>query len=590
MSMTSSLPARPTQPGANLIDRLNALRRRLGLMLWTGIGLFAAFVLAAILWPPTYTSTGTILIEQQELPPDLVRSTISSYADQRLEVIKQRVMTTDNLFGIIQKYDLYAKLRRKEVREVVIDKMRDDIHFNLISADVMDPRFGHPTKATIAFTVAYSNERPELAAKVANELVSLFLQENVENRKKRAADATSFLSDEADRLLKHIDEVQKQLAAFKEQHLNDLPDMTTVNVQLMNQNYEDIRDVNTQIRSLDQQVIYLDGQLTQISPTSQVYTSTGERVLSPQDRLKYLRTEYARVSAIYAPTHPDVIRLKREITGLENDVGSVDKVNDLKRQLQDANTKLASAEEHYEPDYPDVVQLKRLVQSLTEQIAAADKAPDVPKTKAEPDNPAYIQLSAQREAAASQRASLQTKLAELQARRQDLEKRLEKSPGVERDYMEMARELDSTQTKYREVRQKEMEAQVAQNLEDERKGERFTLIEPPLVPEKPASPNRILIIVLGAVLSIGGAVGLGLMLDSVDASVRNRRDLEALLGIPPLAVLPWFESAAERRLRKRRRRYSIAGAVGALVLCAALIHFFYRPLDVLWEVALRRFG
>lgn len=578
----------PASNETKLVDHLASLRRRKWPMLFVAAGIFTVSLLAAFLWPPTYKSTGTILIEQQELPVDLVRSTISSYADQRLQVITQRVMTTENLFRIIQRYELYADMRKTKVREVVIERMRDDIKLDMISADVIDPRFGHPTKATIAFSISYANRSSELAAKVANELVTLYLQENVESRAKRAADATSFLDDEANRLGKNIDELQAKLATFKEEHLNDLPESASVNTQLLARNEEELREVDTRVRSLDQQVVYLDAQLAQISPSSQVYTSTGERVLSPQDRLKFLRTEHARVSGIYSSTHPDVLRLEREIAGLEKNVGAVDQTNDLQRQLQDAKTKLAAAQERYAADHPDVVRLTRLSEALTTQIAEAKRAPSVPVTAVSPDNPAYIQVKSQREATGSELKSLQAKKTQLQVRLQELERRLETAPSVEREYTSLTREMDNAQLKYREVRQKQMEAQVSQNLEDERKGERFTLIEPPLVSEQPASPNRLVIVVLGIVLSIAAAIGIMVVLESLDGSVRSRRDLTALLDVPPLAVLPWIETQAERIAQKRTRRFAFGGAIASVAITLVLAHFLYRPLDVLWQVALRR--
>jgi polysaccharide biosynthesis transport protein len=571
-----------------LADHVASFKRRKWPMTIVGGTVLVIAVLTAFIWPATYKSTGTILIEQQELPAELVRSTISSYADQRLQVITQRVMTTDNLFKIIQRYDLYEKMRKTKVRELVIQRMRDDIKFDMISADVIDPRFGHPTKATIAFSISYSNRSPELAAKVANELVSLYLQENVESRAKRAADATTFLTDEADRLNLQIEELQKKMVSFKEEHLHDLPELAPVNLQLMTRSEEELREIDSRMRSLDQQLVYLDAQLAQLSPSSQVYTSTGERVLSPADRLKYLRTEYARVSGLYAPTHPDVLRLQREITGLEKDVGAVDQVNDLDRQWRDANTKLQSAKQRYATDHPDVVRLSRQVESLSEKMAELREQPAVPQSNINPDNPAYIQVKSQREASSSERDSLRKKRSELQVRLRELEGRLESAPAVERDYTALVRDLDNAQLKYREVRQKQMEAQVSQNLEDERKGERFTLIEPPLVPEEPASPNRVVIVVLGVVLSLAAAIGTMVLFEATDGSVRNRRDLAALLSVPPLAVLPWIETEADRLAKKRTRRYSVSGAIASAVLMVTLVHFLYRPLDVLWQVALRR--
>lgn len=576
----------------SLREQLVALRRRLPAMSWTALGVIVLAALLALFWPPTYRSTGTILIEQQEVPTDLVRSAISSYADQRIQVITQRVMTTENLFKIIDRYGLYPRQRATQPREKIIARMRDDIDFEMISADVIDPRFGRPTKATIAFSVSYRNRAAELAARVANELVSLYMSVNIDSRKQDAANASSFLTDESARLSKTIDELQAKMARFKERHLDELPELAVLNSQMLNRTEDDLREVEARQRSLDQQISFLDAQLAQINPTAQIYSSTGERIMSPQDRLKFLRSEYARASGLYAPDHPDVVRLKREIAGLEKGTGDEVDRNDIARQLEDASTKLASVRQKYSADHPDVVQLERLVQSL--QAALNDSngtsATAARSAGAGGDNPAYISVRGQREAAVNERKSLEESRVQLRAKLANLEDRMARAPAVERDYAGLSRELENNQLKYREVRQKQMEAQVSQNLEDERKGERFTLIEPPLQPEEPASPNRAAIIISGLVLALAAGVGAGFLLEQLDTSIRTRRDLEQLVGLPPLAVVPWFETADDREARRRWRGLRLAGLAGALLLAVVLTHVFYRPLDVLWQVALRRLG
>jgi len=577
----------PADTTLNLADRWAAVRRRRWPALCVAGGVFGIALLAALFWPPTYRSTGTILIEQQELPAERVPSTITSYADQRIQVISQRVMTTENLLGIIQRYDLYPRLRRHEPREVLLERMRDDVKFQMISADVMDPRQGRATKANIAFTVSYDSRSPEVAARVANELVSLYLDENIRTRRQLSAEAADFLEDEATRLGKAIEQQQVAIAEFKRKHLNELPDQAVVTTQLLTRTEEELRDVDTQLRADDQQGTYLDAQLAQLSPSSQVYTSTGERVLTPADRLKFVRTEYARVSSLYGPNHPDVLRAKRELAGLERSVGNVDTINDAQRQYEDAQGKLLEAEKRYGPDHPDVVRLKRQVEILG---SAVQLTPQTEPTIANPDNPAYIQIKAQKEAAAAQRASLQQKRAELVARLADLNARLAHSPAVERDYNTMMREYDANELKYREVRQKQMAAKVAENLEEEKKGERFTLIDPPLPPEQPASPNRWFVSCFGLVLALFAGIGTVLVLENVDRRVRGRRDLESLLSVPPLAILPRILTMQDRAIRRRHRRQAFAGAVGAFVLAIALMHFFVQPLDVLWAVAMRKLG
>ena len=575
------------QKSSGLNEWRRAFHRRRWAILYAVAGVLLATVVTALVWPANYRSSGIILIEQQELPPDMVRAAVSSYADERIQVITQRVMTTENLFRIIERYDLYPRLRRSAPREKIIKRMREHIDFHMISADVIDPKAGRPTKATIAFSVSFSNHSPELAARVANELVSLYLKENIESRKVDAANASTFLNDEADRISKEIDEDQAKLAKFKEEHVNDLPERTSTNITLMNHADDDLREVDTQVRSLDQQIVYLDAQLAQISPTSQVYTSTGERVLSPADRLKFLRTEYARVSAVYSPDHPDVIRLQREIEGLEQSTGQVSDVNDLRRQLQEVEGRLDVTRKHYAEDHPDVVRLQREVASLKAEIKKAESHGAVTAAASQPDNPAYIELKAEREGAVAQRAALQIKREDLKSRIADFETRLDQTPAVERDYAAMVRELDNSEIKYRDVRQKQMDARVSQNLEDEQKGERFTLIEPPVTPEQRDSPSLALIFVLGGILAIAAGVATMSVLESTDTSIRSRRDLERLLGVAPLAIVPWIETQAERLLRRRRQRYAVACLVVAVVFGVTMTHFFYRPLDLIGQSALR---
>jgi hypothetical protein len=135
-----------------------------------------------------------------------------------------------------------------------------------------------------------------------------------------------------------------------------------------------------------------------------------------------------------------------------------------------------------------------------------------------------------------------------------------------------------------------MEAQVAQNLEAGRKGERFSLIEPPLPPEEPVSPNRVAIWIVGVILSLALAVGMVALLETVDATVRNRKDLIKLLSEAPLALIPSIPTEADLRATKRRWRYATGAACVALISAVLAVHLLYRPMDVLWFQVLRKFG
>jgi uncharacterized protein involved in exopolysaccharide biosynthesis len=303
-----------------------------------------------------------------------------------------------------------------------------------------------------------------------------------------------------------------------------------------------------------------------------------------------LKTELASYKARYAPGHPDIVNTEREVAGLEKQVKADDGTSDIARRLTEAKDQLASAREKYSPDHPDVLRLTRVVGELEKAMAAAPASMTLARERAHSDNPAYIQVKGQLDALDVDRDSALKKRDELRAKLDDYERRLAQAPAVERQYRELARDLDSAQLKYQEIRSKQTEVRVSQNLEAERKGERFTMIEPPLPPEKPISPNRLLILALGSVLSLGAGVGAAVLRNNFDRSVRGVQDLRSLLSVPPLAAIPTIITQREVKRHRRVVRYSWHGAIVGLVALGFAVHFLVRPLDVLWTVLLRRFG
>jgi uncharacterized protein involved in exopolysaccharide biosynthesis len=581
----------PQQDGGDLTDRVRSLWRRRRLMLWVGGVAAVLTLMLAFLLPPTYKSTATILIEQQEIPQELVRSTITSFADQRVQILSQRVMTTQNMLGVIDRYGLYPDLRKRAPRETLLTKIREDVALNMIGADVIDPRSGRPTRANIAFTVSYSSPSPEMAFKVANELTSLYLNENVESRTRQAQQAAGFLGEESNRLSGEIALLENQLAEFKSKYADQLPELKQFNIASAERTGMDERDAMNRLATLDQQRTLLEAQLAQISPVSPVFSESGARVLNAEDRLRALRGALASLTSRYGPNHPDVLATRREVQGLEKQVNADSERNDLFRQLDDAQSQLASAKQRYSVDHPDVKRLERLVTGIQQSLKDAPKvgSGSVPVAN-KPDNPVYIQLKGQIDALATERDSVKRQLAGLRGRLTDFERRLTLSPEVERQYAALARDYENARVKYQEVRAKQMEAQVSQNLEAERKGERFTLIDPALPPERPVSPNRPLILILGLVLSLVAAGAAALMANAMDSSVRSAGDLRRLLGVDPLVVLPSMVTAevlAARGERLRKVLISVAVAVPVFLL---LVNFLFMPLDVLLIVLARRFG
>ncbi len=587
--MTTQMQSQESEQVQSLQDYMAMFNRRRTLILLTGGILLALSLAAAFLWPATYKSMATILIEEQEIPAELVHSTITSYADQRIETIKQHVMSRTTLWKVVEQFDLYPDQRKTSPDEDVVKGFIKDIDVQVISADVVDKRTHSPTKSTIAFTVAYQSKSPDLAQKVANELTSLFLGENLKTRERQAQEATSFLQQEAESLAKHIGEVDEKIAAFKQRAQGALPELMPLNQQLMNQSDRELMDIDQQIRTFEERKDYLEGELATIKPNTPILSVTGERILDSNERLRGLRAEYAGASANLAPDHPDIIKMKQEIESLEKETGHLPDVEEASKQLVAARASLATISERLGADHPDVVQAQRKIAALEQEVRSLRAMPRKSPTQ-RPENPAYINLQAQLNSATSSLAALKKTRTDVKRRIQDYATRLEKTPELEPDYLVLTRDRDTSGQKYQDIRSRLLEARVSEGLEVQRKGERFSLIDPPSLPEKPDKPNRLAIVLLGFILAVGGGLGSGAAAESLDHSIRSPEQLAQLTHMFPLAVVPFMPNEQDLSKAVKHRRLIRGAGVGALAMVLLLLHAFVVPLDVLWFAALRRFG
>lgn len=547
--------------------------------------LFVGAVITVSL-PATYQSRATILIEEQEVPPDLVRSTVTSYADQRIQTIKHQVMSRSNLLKIIDQYHLYPDVRERKTTEEVLKRLVDDIDLEVINAEVVDRRTGQSTHAMIAFTLSYEGETPALAQKVANELTSLFLEENLRTRGRNAQETTVFLQQEAERLSERIGALEQKIAEMKQRADGALPEMTQINLQLMNQVDRDLLEADRGVQSLEERKIYLEGQLATLKPNTPIISSGGERILDPEERLKALRAQFVSSSGYFSPKHPDMIKMKGEIEALE-------KLNDLEsdavliKRLTEERGQLATLLRQYSEEHPNVIRSRRIIASLEEDLRRVRPERTI---SVKPENPAYILIRSQLESTLNDLKAMRTTRERLKKRAAEMTARLERTPKIEQGYLDLTRDRDNSVQKYHEIRSKLLEAEVAEGLEVQRKGERFSLIDPPAMPEKPAKPNRSALFLLTTVFAVAGGVGYGAAVESLDRSIHSVRMLSRITNVPPLVVMPYLPNETDARRRIRRRWAIFFVGLGLIILTAVLIHLFWLPLDVIWLAALRKWG
>lgn len=518
---------KPLTPG----DLVKILNRRKWSLILPAFFVFAVSVAVAILLPPVYRSSSTILIEDQEIPPEFVMATVSTFVEKQLQVINQRIMSSTRLLEIINDYDLYSDLREKKTTEEIISTMREDVKLQTISGNIEGGRSKKNAVATIAFTLSFeAKDSPAKVQRVANVLASLFLEENLKVRERQTKETTQFLEDEMQRVKQELEQIDHKIAGFKQTHMAALPEMLQTNLQNVSTAEAEISRVRENIESL-------------------------------KDKKGYLQTQLASMPRF-----------------LEED--------DDKKELRDLKKQLAVLKSRYADAYPDVVNTKAMIRALEERTGLdADQLEDDPQL---PDNPAYLSLSSQLAGIDTDIEFLKRRIVEYESRLDQFRKRVESTPQIEEEYKYLVLSRNNLQVKYNDLMQKSLEARVAHGLEKEQKGERFTLIDPARLPEKPFKPNRIAIMAIGLVLALGSGAGLAALREFSDKAVRSVDTLYLRTGIPVLASIPLIVTQKDLRKKRIRRGALVFGSLGLLTGCVLAFHFWVMDLDLFWIKLMRR--
>lgn len=245
----------------------DVFRRRWLFMVVPFLLIASAGAVAVMVWPPTYLSEGKVLVQSQQIPTELVRPTVTSAAQERIQVIQQRTMTRENLIAIADKFQLFPEKRTLMSVTELVELMKKSTKITPV-----DPILDFKTRIraenpTIVFSVGFEYNDPAVAARVANELMTRILNEDLRDRTSRATDTTRFLTREVQRL-------QTENAA-------------------------------------------LDSKIAQLR-LAQGKTSSSEKSDQPTTTLSQLKAELIQKGALYSERHPFIQSLKRQIQAMES--------------------------------------------------------------------------------------------------------------------------------------------------------------------------------------------------------------------------------------------------------------------------------
>jgi polysaccharide biosynthesis transport protein len=521
--------------GLNIPYYLGVVRRR---HLQFLIPLFVGWTLVwAASWvlPPRYRSTTLILVEQPTMPKDYVTPNINDDLQERMQSISQQILSRTRLLHIIDQFNLYASDHGERLPDDKVESMRKDIGDIEL---VRDTR----TNQITSFNVGYSSRDPRLAQQVTSELTNLFINENLEVRQQQSEGTTQFLEEQLESARKSLAEQEDRIRQFKGTHVGEMPGQLASNLQILSGLQSQLQNEQDALNAAKQQHVYLQtltDQYRTLQGTAKAADGTTTPVGLPalNQELDRLKAQLADLRSHYTDRHPDVRKVKEQITETEK----------MRDQL------LASLK-------------------AKDTNKAADDSPNesaVASTVADPSQTSMsLQIQGQLGSNQVEITNREHAIVSLKAKIDDYQGRLNQEPIREQQLADLTRGYDQSKANYDDLLKKKNESQMATSMELLQQGERFRVIDPPSLPQKPEFPNRLKFCGIGLGVGIALGVVFAGAFEMLDHRVYDEQDLKKLLPVPVLAEIPEIASDADEK--RARRRLWLGWATAAVVICTIL--------------------
>jgi polysaccharide chain length determinant protein (PEP-CTERM system associated) len=510
-----------------------AWRRRWFIVLPLAVAAVGTFIWAQSL-PNIYRSEATVLIIPAQVPTNLVKSTITDTLQKRLNLVKEQILSRARLEQMIEEFNLYKADRKRLLMEQIVDQMRKD-------ANVTVPKTGKK-QVPGYFVVSFDSEDPQKAMLVAERLASLFVKENLVNRNNQTDATSQFLQSQVDEALRKLREHDAKLEAFKRANAGRLPDEVRTNLQMIENARQDIQSETDGINRDRDRQLTLERNIADemaLGPIANQKAGHGGSASgqSAAQELEAAKTSLATLQLRLKPDHPDVRMAKANIAELEKKVAA----EALQQPVSEGTTTTAL------------------------NSADAQRALRVSKLKAEV------------ESLGRDIATRQAKMQKAQASIADYQSRLQQAPLLESRLSELMRDYTNLKATYEGLMKKAEDAKLSANIEQRQVGEQFRIGDPATRPERPRSPDRLRLNLVGSLAGLCLGLALAALLEYRDTSLRTEDDVLVALTLPVVALVPKLWTDSEIRKARQRR---------LLVASCVVVTFMFSAVALVWKLRL----
>ena len=480
--------------------------------------------------PNIYRSESIVLIIPPQVTEKVQRSASNETLQDRLNLLKQQILSRTRLERIIEEFNLYPQERKHQLMEQVVEQMRKDIGVNL-------PKVRRKQEPGY-FAVSFDSQNPQTARLVTERLASLFVKENLETRSTKADTTNQFYQSQADEALGKLKEHEAKLEAFRRANAGRLPEQVDANLKMMESARQELQSLMDSINHDH------DRQLTI------------ERNISDENSLGPI------------------------VTGKGTKEAAADGQQTAAQELASAKANLAALQLRLKDDHPDVRMAKSRIAELEKKAAA--EAMQQPVSDGQPTGPLSASAAERMRRIASMRTELDSLSRGIELKRQkadkaqatiaDYQQRVQAAPVLQTQLSELMRDYGTLKETYEALVKKTQEASLTSNLEQRQVGEQFRIIDQASRPDAPLGPQRGRIDLMGAVVGLVLGLAIAALLEYRDTSLRTEDDVLTALTLPVVALVPVLWTDIE--VRKARQKRLLVGSFVAVTLvfsAAALV-------------------
>jgi polysaccharide chain length determinant protein (PEP-CTERM system associated) len=464
------------------LDYLKVFQRR---KWWLAGPILASIIVGALLvrlLPKEYRSSATLAVGAPIVSPNLVNQSSPLDNQERLRALSQQLLSAAMLSRVVREEgtsDGTGALQIAQLRRAIAVSVPDPV------ANTNEPR------RLDTFVVSYSDSDPSRAQRIDNRLVNVFVDESSKTRVSRAEDTSAFISERLQMSQNRLAQLETQVRSAKEAHMGQLPEQTPANLSTLSGLRQQMEANATALRGEQDRLSMIERQLDGMQQGSRetMVVPLGRdplQVQSPETRVLLLERELATTRATYTDKHPEVQRVEEELRAARADAAA-----DRQRPAAD-----------------------RLAQLRLD--------------------PAFRQLTSDREMARLRVRDLQRGESELRREITVYQSRVEAAPRVEQELAAVQRDYDLEKQQYSRLSEKLHASAMAESVERDRRGEEFTVLYPASFPSEPIKPIPWRVMIISVIVGICLGGGATFAREYLDRSVHDVHDLKDEFNLPVL--------------------------------------------------------